>query len=253
MQHNYQPVAAQPPFNQYHVDERPKIYNPRLGFIKKVYGIISCQLLLTTLSVLLFQGPLRKYFYRQYHIPQAFWILLYVSIVEVISCSLVICFCRSLTRRVPNNYILLGVFTLAESYAVGFSTVFCDPADVLLAAVLTLTITFALTLYAWTTKKDFTVYGAALWISGWSLLAFSLLFFLRAQGTVIYTPGVILGSIASIIVYSIYLIYDTQMLIGGHLYELGLDDYVLASMCIYMDIIVLFTKILRVIAAIKKK
>ena len=121
----------------------------------------------------------------------------------------------------------------------------------ILATVLILIVPLALTVYVWTTRKDFSVYEASLWIAGWSSLAFSLLFFLRAQGTVAYTPEVILRSIISIIVYSIYLICAPEMLMER--YQLGLDDYILASICIYLDIVVQFTKILRVLGSLNKE
>ena len=53
------------------------------------------------------------------------------------------------------------------------------------------------------------------------------------------------------IVYSVYLMVDTQMILGGKNKELGLDDYVLGSVILYADIISLFLKILQLLG--KKK
>lgn len=53
------------------------------------------------------------------------------------------------------------------------------------------------------------------------------------------------------IAYSVYLMVDTQMILGGKNKELSLDDYVLGSVILYADIISLFLKILQILG--KKK
>jgi FtsH-binding integral membrane protein len=41
------------------------------------------------------------------------------------------------------------------------------------------------------------------------------------------------------------------MIAGGHYYEFTIDDYVIASMQVYLDIIMLFLHILRIIGGKK--
>lgn len=53
------------------------------------------------------------------------------------------------------------------------------------------------------------------------------------------------------VVYSVYLLIDTQLVLGGRHHQLSLDDYILGATIIYVDIISLFLKILRVLG--KKK
>ncbi len=53
------------------------------------------------------------------------------------------------------------------------------------------------------------------------------------------------------IVYTIYLLIDTQLVLGGKNKSLSLDNYVLGAIIIYVDIIQLFIKILRLLG--KKK
>ena len=52
--------------------------------------------------------------------------------------------------------ILLGMFTLAESYLVSSICGYFTPESVLRAAVTTAAATCGLTFYAWNTKNDFT-------------------------------------------------------------------------------------------------
>lgn len=53
------------------------------------------------------------------------------------------------------------------------------------------------------------------------------------------------------IVYSIYIIIDTQLILGGKNKELSFDDYILGSVILYTDVISLFLKILQILG--KKK
>ena len=197
-----------------------KGFNPRLGFVRKVYSIVSVQLLVTTLMVMLCMGPLRSVLlYPQHTFPFVLFIL--ASITALILCIAVACY-PEVGRRVPTNYFILGLFTLCEAYTVGYITVFAEPVDVLLAAALALSMTLVLTIYAFTTKTDFTTWGAFLWIAGWGLLAFSLLFFVISPRTPAFTPLVIIISVVTIIIYGIYLVYDTQLIMGGKRFELSL-------------------------------
>ena len=53
------------------------------------------------------------------------------------------------------------------------------------------------------------------------------------------------------VVYAIYLLVDTQLILGRKNKNLSMDNYVLGSIIIYSDIIGLFLKILQIIG--KKK
>ena len=50
--------------------------------------------------------------------------------------------------------------------------------------------------------------------------------------------------ITSIIFYGAYLIYDTQLIVGGRRRELTLDDYVIGALILYLDIIKIILKLL---------
>lgn len=52
-----------------------------------------------------------------------------------------------------------------------------------------------------------------------------------------------------IFVYGVYLLIDTQLICGGHTWQLSEEDYILGALILYMDIIILFLKILSLLAA----
>jgi FtsH-binding integral membrane protein len=53
------------------------------------------------------------------------------------------------------------------------------------------------------------------------------------------------------IAYTIYLLIDTQLVLGGKNASLSLDNYVLGAIIIYIDIVQMFLQILKILG--KKK
>ena len=112
----------------------------RLGFIRKVYGILSFQLILTVIMCgLTFIDPIRSFYRNNLAI---FWVCLAFSLIIIIP---LIC-CRSVARQFPTNYIFLSVWTLCESYMVATCCSFYSPEIVITAASLTCAVTLSLAL-----------------------------------------------------------------------------------------------------------
>jgi protein lifeguard len=121
-------------------------------------------------------------------------------------CALVCC---RLDQKVPINYILLFTFTVCESFCVASVCQNTNPKVVLEAASLTTGMVFAITLYAMFTKTDFTIFGPLLFIG---LMVFSIAgFFMAIFG---FKMG-LLWSTIGVIIFSFYLLYDTQLILGG--------------------------------------
>lgn len=149
---------------------------------------------------------------------------------------------RSLCRKVPYNFILLGIFTFAFSYIVSMTTVEFPPQTIMIAAILTFAIVVALTVYACTTKTDFTICGGLLFVCGMVLLVGSLLsLFFRSR-----ILEVVISSL-SVILFSVYLVYDTQLILGKGELKLEIDDYIFAALNLYLDIVMIFLEILKLL------
>ena len=212
----------------------------RLTFIRKVYSILSIQLLFTSLICVLFMynDDVKSYVQGPNGIT-----LLYTSIFLnfAVLISLVCC---NLIRNYPYNFIGLGLFTICNSYMLGVVTSYSDTTSVILAAGATCAITFGLTMYSILTKRDFTTIGGGL---------FSLLIVLIFMGIAsIFIHNRIYDLVYAglgALVFSIYIIHDTQLIVGGKhkKYEFLPDDYVLAALTLYLDIINLFLYILEIL------
>ena len=165
-----------------------------------------------------------------------------VCLVLNIICCYTLIYVRSCARKAPQNYTLLFLFTITESYLVTCTTSFYDPQTILIAAILTASITIALTIYACTTKTDFTICGGLFFVLGMVLFVGCLLsLFFRNR---IFQ---IIICCFSVVLYSLYLIYDTQLILGNKENKLQIDDYIFAAMSLYIDIIQIFLAILQLI------
>jgi FtsH-binding integral membrane protein len=172
-----------------------------------------------------------------------FWLQLTASIISLIVFYAII-YIRSASRKVPLNYILLTIFTVCESYGVVAITILYDNKTVAIAAILTAAVVIALTIYACTTKTDITVCGGLMFVLGMVLLV-ALFLSIFIQNRVFQ----LIVSCITVVIFSIYLVYDTQLILGKGELKLTVDDYIFAAMNLYLDIIVLFIEILKIIGS----
>jgi len=205
----------------------------RIGFIRKVYGILSMQLILTVLMAsLTFIHSVRQFCLTN------FWIFIVAIVLNILIIIPIICF-KSVASKFPTNYLLLTAWTLCEAYMVTFICANYDPLSVIVAGALTAAVTVSLTIYAYYTKTDFTYSGGAIFVLA-CLILFCVIFsfFVPFLQILICSLGVL--------IYSAYLIYDTQLLIGKFGVEYDVDDYIIAAIMIYIDIIQIFLYLLEV-------
>lgn len=209
----------------------------REGFIAKVFGILAYQMVLLFLVVLL--GFVSDTFRHLLLTSNALDV---ITFIISISCLVIPIIYPNLFRQVPTNYILLTIFTLSYSYLIAAYTVQFTPSSVLLAIFLTTITVVCISLYALYTKSDYTVIGGFLFTSLTLLIICSLI--------LIFFPIKILYMIYlyfGLIIFCAYLLYDVQLLVGKGYRKFGEDDYILAAINIYLDIIGIFIRILAIV------
>ncbi|KAL0213830.1 hypothetical protein P9112_006014 [Eukaryota sp. TZLM1-RC] len=225
MQSSYEsnPVSYEDPKGGQYVDEEVQL---RLGFIRKVYLILGAQLLLTAFVVQLIQAAGVEW-------AQENGGLLMVSIIASFVCIFAL-YC--VKNNYPINLIVLGVFTLCESFLVGFITLFYDQAVVSQAVWTTALIFVGLTIYAFTTKTDFTTMHGVAFSLLLALVIISI-FGMFSDSEFLHLAIAWFG----VCLFSLYIIIDTQIIMK----DLSLDDYVLGAIMLYLDIINLFLYLLK--------
>merc|ERR1719422_2081212 len=107
--------------------------------------------------------------------PSLTMVLLFGSLTVSVGVMCVFMCSPGLMRKVPQNYILLLVFTLAESVMVGFICASYTQESVLIAMGLTALVVVALTLFACQTTYDFTGLGPYLFCAVMVLMGFGFM------------------------------------------------------------------------------
>ncbi|KAF5288589.1 hypothetical protein FQA39_LY15368 [Lamprigera yunnana] len=207
----------------------------RMAFIRKVYGLLSVQLFFTVIvsSICMFTPPIKTF------IQTNDWLLI-VAMFGSIG-ILIALFIKRL--ETPTNFILLAAFTVVEAYTVGVVVSFYSQAVVLQALILTMVVVGCLTAYTFQTKHDYSSMYSSLFAGLCILLVggFLQLFFHSTVFELIFAIG-------GALLFSIFIVFDTQMLMQ----TVSPEEYILATINLYLDIINLFLYILRILQSLNQ-
>lgn len=210
----------------------------RAGFIRKVYCILSAQLAFTMVvsATVVMNDFLRELLVNL--VLQRFWML---TIANFVTLGLL----WKNKDTVPTNYYLLSGFTLLNSLSVSFviSVVHEELREagdgmILQAACITLVAFLGLTAYTLKSDQNFSVMGAFLGMGLWIKLVAGVAFWffdVSAWNAFVSWAGALL--------FSSYIIYDTWQLSKVY----GADDYIAATIELYLDIVNLFINVLKIL------
>ncbi|XP_008318287.1 fas apoptotic inhibitory molecule 2b isoform X2 [Cynoglossus semilaevis] len=212
----------------------------RRTFIRKVYAILMVQLLVTVaiISLFTFCAPVR--FFIQTH-PGLYLAsyLMFCSTYIALSC------CGELRRQFPWNIILLVLFTLSISIMMGFISSFYNTKSVLLCVGITAMVCLAVTIFSFQSKVDVTSCQGVLF----SLCIVMLLCAITISIAVPfgYIPWLhAVYAVIGAILFTLFLAFDTQMLMGNKRYAISPEEYIFATLSLYLDIIYLFSFLLQI-------
>ena len=208
----------------------------RQGFIHKVFGIVTYQMVL--LFIMVYLGFINKTF-RDWLLTSLTMAI--ITIIITFTCLFAPLFKPSIYQKVPTNYIVLTIFTLSYSWWIAAYTVRFTQSSVLFATFLTVFMVSCLTVYAFATKNDFSTMGAFLFTALSMLIVASIIqIFVRIP--LLYLIEIYGG----LIIFCLYLIYDVQLIAGKGAVKFSEDDYILAAINLYLDIIGIFVRILAI-------
>jgi len=203
----------------------------RMQFIRKVYSILTVQILLTFIAS---AASFMSDSYRNW-IQSNQW-LLWISLFGSFGFLLLTFWKR---KSYPTNLIFLGVFTAMEAYTISVVTSFYESRIVIQALIFTLGIFIFLTAFAMQTKYDFTSWMPYLFGSLWVLILFGFMSAFMPR-----TSGVELGyGVVCALIFSGYILVDTQLVMRHY----HVEEEIAAAVSLYLDIINLFLAILRIL------
>ncbi|KAG6335953.1 hypothetical protein ID866_3129 [Astraeus odoratus] len=209
----------------------------RAAFVRKVYTVLFSQILATTIVASAISQSFDAVVWVTTH-TWAFYVPLFATLINI-----GLLYWKRHSH--PVNFILLGTFTVLEAFTLGVATAFFDSIVVLQALLITLGVFLGLTLFTLQSKYDFS--GLGPWLFG-GLIA------LLMTGIVgIFIPFSrtmdLVYAILGCLLFSGYIVYDTFLITK----RLSPDEYIVASLSLYLDFINLFLHILRLLSDLQDR
>ncbi|NWH29128.1 LFG4 protein, partial [Chloropsis hardwickii] len=207
------------------------------AFLRKVYSILSVQVLLTTVTsaIFLYSTGVQAFVHER---PALLLISGFGSLAVIVALTLY------RHQHPVNLYLLFGFSSLIDRLLFLFIVSFYDVSIVLQAFILTTAVFLGLTAYTLQSKRDFSKFGAGLFACLWILIfsGFLRLFFYSETIELVFAA-------AGALLFCGFIIYDTHLL----MHKLSPEEYILAAINLYLDIINLFLHLLRFLEAFNKK
>ncbi|ABK82314.1 Bax inhibitor-1/YccA family protein [Campylobacter fetus] len=209
--------------------EEAGLQSARATFVKQTYQLLTASLVAATAGAYIGVDYIKTFS----------WMLLIVEFALL--------FGLMFSKKNPSlALVMLFGFTFVSGLTLGpvlNTYIGAGMGNIITQAFLMTAVAFGgLTVFAFNTKKDFSAMGKMLFITLIVIVVASLLnlFFQSALlATVVAAIGAIL--------FSAYILYDTQMIIRG-----GYDSPVLAAVALYLDILNLFISLLQLLGIFNK-
>lgn len=206
----------------------------RAVFVRKVYATLMLQLLTTVIFIAWFMLHAATRRFVQENI--LFLIVAYVIFLVIY----IILVCSSTVRRTwPCNIIMLSIFTLSMSYWAATISAFHETYIVIMTIGIVTVVCLAITVFAIQTKWDVTGAGIYLFVCMVVILLFGCLATAVTLTTGSFVMTVLYAGLLAL-VFSMYLVYDTQQIMGGRKVELSAEEHIFGALQLYIDIVNLY-------------
>lgn len=212
-------------------------------FIRKVLVILGLQFFMSMFMIVLaiVVNAFNKFIFNH------LYLVAIACVAELTFFIALICY-RDSCKRVPHNYILLFLFTFSMSYILCFLCVVVSTVAVLIASISTGALVFGLAMYSACSNRDLTTKIALIIyvpIAGLMIIIF-------ASAFPIFITQLFI-SLIIVMIFGLYLMYDIQKLLGRFEDAYSIDDYIIAALEIYVDVVFIFKELLIVIGSAATK
>ncbi|CAB3397336.1 unnamed protein product [Caenorhabditis bovis] len=213
----------------------------RTAFIQKVFSLVTIMFaIVAALSAIPIASPEFRLWCQQNTILYFLSLVVFIIFVFVITCF------PSLRRSFPANMIVLLLFTLSAGVTTMFVTAQYSVDSVLLALIITTLCSAGIIIIATSIKQDLTTCLGVAAILGIFLMIFGLVAIIAAvffHSPILYLIYSGLGALLMMF----YLAIDVQLLMGNRKFEFTPEDYIMASVQLFLDILNLFLFILNLV------
>lgn len=245
----------------HHVDQehvKGAMHDVRVGFIIKVYCIVTTMLVVTfgLASPFVFHAAyMQKWIAQHWYIVVLCMVFLIAQHLFHLAMSLQMCCSPNPTllkayltmfRTVPWNYCYLYTYAIVMGVVVGVITFAYSAVSVCFCFALSAVLVIALTIYAATTKSDFTGCGPYIFVAMFGFMLMMLLCLFLPIGSIMHR---IIGGIGATL-FGFIIVYDTQLIFGSassekRELEYTIDMYAYAAFELYLDFVNFFLYMLQ--------
>ena len=163
------------------------------------------------------------------------------GVVGTIVCLIVLMMMRNTALALPLVFLFTGGMGAFMGPTIGHYLALSNGTEIVFMSMAGTAIAFlGLSVYAITSKKDFSAWGGFLFVGLLVLIGLMLFNFFFA------IPALTLAiSAMAIMIFSALILYDTSLIVNG-----GETNYVMATVSLYLDIINLFLHMLQIVSFI---
>lgn len=235
------------PNDSHRIEEQERINRQIFkGFLVKVYGILSAQLIITLFFIFLFQKQSIKTYFNENSGMAAFLNL--IAVVVFFAGLIMISVNPNLGKKVPLNYLSLFIITICMSLMCALFAINYSFPIVLFCVLLTIISSVTITVYAYYTDTDWRYTRGLVAVILSQCIGFILMVFIL---NITFLEMVVCFFFT--LLFGVYLVYDTQVIMRKYGEVYSIDDYIYASLEIYLDIARLFLAILSAIGKVGNK
>lgn len=206
-------------------------------FVVKVLSLLTCMLMITTSIVVIvtISTTMQLFLLENYFIAM-------IAMAMLVGISVALGHSQVVRKNFPVNYSLLLTMTLSQAVLLSYVVAMYETRSVLIALLTTCATTGTIATLSASSKWDLTQYSSQIGITVGMFLCVQIL-------TILVVPEVdfidqVLGGIGALL-FSMYIASDVQMLLGNQRFRLEPEDYIGAVIALYLDIINMFTSVLR--------
>ncbi|CAH1992355.1 unnamed protein product [Acanthoscelides obtectus] len=214
-----------PPYTPYTAQRINSFNNVKMRnqYVLKVFLILAVQLVLTIgfISFIIFE-------------------IITVGVYLFLVC------CPQVRRSTPLNFVFLGFLTCGAAYTSAYVSCLFDTYTVLVALGSTAGICCLVTLLAIQKKVDVTRWEVYLGIASIIIIFYGIIIVVFIYYLKLHILFVIYAGV-SCLLFSMYLLYDMQKILGGRRIQLLPNEYILGAITLYTDIVVIFLNLFCVI------
>ncbi|ELK17217.1 Transmembrane BAX inhibitor motif-containing protein 1 [Pteropus alecto] len=189
----------------------------RHTFIRKVYTIISIQLLITVaiIAIFTFVKPVSEFVRRNVAVY-------YASYAVFLATYLTLACCQG-----PSMY---------------------QTKAVIIAMIITAVVSISVTVFCFQTKVDFTSCTGLFCVLGIVMMVTGIVTAIVLSFKYIYWLHMVYAALGAIC-FTLFLAYDTQLVLGNRKHTISPEDYITGALQIYTDIIYIFTFVLQLVGS----